>query len=145
MGTRKKYKQGIYTPIHQEKYKGSLPCIYRSGLELKVMQWLDSNSRVIKWGSESVVIPYLHPSDNRMHRYFVDFNFTIQRNDGIKKYLVEVKPSSQCRPPKKRKNSSTFLRESVTYTINQCKWQAATAWAGSHGYEFVIFTEKHLK
>lgn len=141
----KKYKQGIYTPLHKEKYKGSTPIIYRSGLERTVMAWLDNNSKVVSWGSESVVIPYIHPNDGKAHRYFVDFDFKMKRGNEIKKYLIEVKPSKQTLPPKQRKNQKSFLYESNQYRINSSKWKSAREWCNKHGYEFLIFTEKHLK
>jgi hypothetical protein len=61
------------------------------------------------------------------------------------KYLVEVKPSKQTIPPKPRKNSKSFLFESLAYSVNTQKWTAAQEWCKKKGYEFLIFTEKHLK
>lgn len=140
----RKFKQGKYSPRYPRKYKGSTPIIYRSGLELKLMRWLDRNSLVREWGSESVIIPYVHPKDNRTHRYFVDFNFKMERNGKLKKYLVEVKPSRQSKPPRKTKNTKSYLYESFTYAVNSAKWSAAEKWCKKHGYEFLIITEKHL-
>ena len=131
--------------MYPEKYKGSMPIIYRSGLECQLMRYLDENSKVKSWGSESIVIPYIHPKDGKPHRYFVDFNFTMLINNEIKKYLVEVKPSKQCSPPKQRKNKKSFIYESTQYAINTQKWKSAREWCKKHGYEFLIFTEKHLK
>ena len=146
MSKYKKYKQGVYSPMHPDKYKGSFPIIYRSSLELKAFRFLDENTNVLSWGSESVVIPYIHPKDGKLHRYFVDLNFTMKRKNGeIGKYLVEVKPSKQCAPPKPRKNKKTLLYEQTQYAINSQKWKYAKDWCKKHGYEFLIFTEKHLK
>ena len=143
--TYQKYKQGIFKPVNESKYKGSMPVIYRSSLELKLMCWLDNNDKITSWGSESIVVPYISPKDNRTHRYFVDFNFTIIRNNNeVKKYLVEVKPASQTKPPKQKKNTKTYIYESVQYAVNSAKWEAAQIWCKKHGYEFVIFTEKHI-
>jgi len=141
----KKYRQGTYEPQHPEKYRGSLPCIYRSSLEMKLMQWLDANSNILSWGSESVVLPYISPKDGKCHKYFVDFVFSIKKGNEIKKYLVEVKPSKQCNPPTRRKNTKSFLYENMQYAVNQQKWKSATEWAEKNGYKFIIFTEKHLK
>lgn len=143
--TYHKYKQGVFKPINREKYKGSVPIIYRSSLELKLMHWLDNNDKITKWGSESIVVPYISPKDNRVHRYFVDFNFSMTRDGIIKKYLVEVKPSSQTKPPKQKKNTKTYLYESMQYGVNNAKWQAAKDWCDKHDHEFIIFTEKHLR
>ena len=134
--------------IHPEKYRGSLPVIYRSGLELTFSRFCDTNPTVISWGSETVVIPYIRPSDNRMHRYFVDYNVSFRdRTGNIKKYLVEVKPSSQLNPPKysPNKKQQTFLKEQYNFAMNTAKFEAAKAWCAKNNYEFIIITEKHLK
>lgn len=144
----KKYKQGIFKPNHKEKYKGSTPILYRSGLELTYMRWLDSSSNIVSWGSESVVIPYIKPIDGKMHRYFIDFNFTIKDRAGLlHKFIVEVKPARQCRPPKttNRKNKKSLLYEQVTWATNSAKWKAATEWGKKHGYKFIIATETDIK
>ena len=83
---RKKYKQGIYTPIYPEKFIGK-QATYRSGLELKFFRFCDNNANVLKWGSENVVVPYISPLDHRTHRYFVD-NYVV-----IKYFLGLLDPS----------------------------------------------------
>jgi len=143
----KKYKQGVFKPIHPKKYTGTTPILYRSSYELKFMRWADSNSNVISWGSESVIVPYISPKDGKLHRYFVDNNVTIKNKNGnLKKYLIEIKPYKQTQPPKtkNRKNKKSLLYEQYTFAVNQAKWEAATAWAKKHDYEFIILTEKDL-
>ena len=142
-----KYKQGIFKPIHKNKCI-TQTCIYRSSLELKYMRWLDNNSNIINWGSESVVVPYIKPTDGRVHRYYIDFNFTIQDKDKKEhKFLIEVKPLKQCNPPntKNRKNKMNLLRENIVYATNVSKWNAAKGWASKHGYKFTIVTEIDIK
>jgi hypothetical protein len=141
----KKYRQGIFNPINPEKYKGSLPIIYRSSLELKSFRWMDNSSKILKWGSESVVIPY-QSVDGKIHRYFVDLVCEMKRNDGtIKKYLIEVKPEKQTLPPTiKNKKQKTILYENYQWAVNQLKWKAAKSWCSKKGYEFLILTEKHI-
>lgn len=143
---RNPYKQGIFKPIHNQKYKGTHPIIYRSGLELKFMKWADSNSNIVEWGSESVIIPYIKPvliGKPKTHRYFVDFNVVMKSGDKIKKYLIEVKPHRQTLQPKPRKGKN-ILREQYTYAINNAKWAAASAWSNANGFSFLILTEKDL-
>ena len=77
MKRNKNYKQGIFRAFNTKKYKGSTPIVYRSSLELTVFRWLDNNPNIVSWGSESVVIPYISPTDSKMHRYFVDLNLTL--------------------------------------------------------------------
>lgn len=143
----KKYVQGIFNPKNPQKYKGSIPIIFRSRLELFSMRYLDNNSNILTWGSESVVIPYLSPKDGRTHRYFVDLVASLKYKDGtIKKLLIEVKPEKQTLPPTEssKKKKKTLLYERYTYAVNRAKWEAAQKWCSNKGYTFLILTEKHL-
>jgi hypothetical protein len=141
------YIQGIFTPKNREKYKGSLPIIFRSRLEMLCFRWMDNNPNIISWGSESIVIPYTSPKDGKMHRYFVDLVVHLKDKQGnIKKLLIEVKPEKQTKPPteSKKKKQSTIIYEKISYAVNLAKWQAAKSWAASKGYTFLIINEKHL-
>ena len=60
-------------------------------MELKVLRMLDNNSNVITYGSESVVIPYTSPLDNRLHRYFVDMVAALKDKEGNIKKMVKFK------------------------------------------------------
>jgi hypothetical protein len=142
-----KYKQGTYRPRNPEKYKGTTPIIYRSSLELKYCQICDLNEKVLSWGSESVVVPYVSPKDGKVHRYFVDFVMHLKEGSNIGKYLVEIKPDKFTRAPvaTPRKKPKTLLFEKVQYAVNISKWEAAEAWAKKKGYKFVVLTEKDLK
>lgn len=145
-GKNSKYIQGKFLLQNPQKYKGSLPIFYRSSLELKTMRWLDNNTNVLSWGSESVVIPYQGP-DGKLHRYFVDFVCEMRRKTGeIEKFLIEIKPHKQTIPPviSSRKSEKTKLYESYNWAVNSRKWEAAKAWAESHKMRFLIITEKHL-
>jgi len=139
-----KYIQGIFIPKNKQKFIGS-KAIYRSSLELRFMKFCDSNSKVLKWGSENVIIPYYNPLDNKMHRYFVDNFVQILEGDKVKRYLVEIKPSSQLLPPKTNyRKKSNLIYEQTMFITNQAKWQAAREWCNKKGLEFIIITEKHL-
>lgn len=139
--------KGLYTPLNDHKYRGTRPIIYRSGLELSFFRWCDRNERVLQWGSESVVIPYISPKDGRMHRYFVDNVLILQTDKGNKKFLVEIKPEKQTMPPSQsvRKSKKNLLFEQITWAINSSKWDAAKAWCAKNNFEFVILTEKQLR
>ena len=143
----RKWNQGIYSPQHAEKYRGTLPIVYRSGLELKMMRWCDENVHVKQWGSESIIVPYLSPRDGKIHKYFTDFVLMLETPTGTKKYIVEVKPFSQTIPPsqKGRKNKNTLLMEQLRWAVDSSKWQSARQWAEQHGYLFMLVTEKDLK
>lgn len=142
-----KYRQGIYRPINKHKCHTNT-CIFRSSYELAFMRWADKNPNVISWSSESVVIPYIKPSDGKLHRYFVDNTATLKDEQGkLHKYLIEIKPSSALNPPKQtpRKRRNTLIREQYFYSMNVAKWHAAKQWAAKKGYKFIILTEKELK
>jgi len=132
-----------YTPIFPEKYAGDpTNIIMRSSWETMFASWCDKNPSVVKWSSEETIIPYRRPTDNHIHRYFVDFKITV--NTG-KTYLVEVKPYKQTQLPEyPGKRTQRYLMESLTFMKNQAKWEAATNYAKDRGWEFKIITEHEL-
>jgi hypothetical protein len=140
------YKQGVYAPVNPNKYIGVKKPQYRSSWELKFFQWCDKNVNVLEWGSETVVVPYISPVDNRPHRYFVDNVIAIQEGNEVKKYLVEIKPYKQTLPPVKsnRKKKSTVIYEHVAYAVNQAKWKYASQFAKKKNMEFIVLTENEL-
>lgn len=143
----KQYHQGKYKVKRPEKYKGDpTDVIYRSSWELKFMNWCDMNSAVIEWSSETTVIPYICPTDNRPHRYFIDFKIKVRDKDGnIKTYLVEIKPDKQTRPPETpKRKTKQYIHEVMTWGKNDAKWKYAREYCKDRGYEFIILTEHHL-
>lgn len=143
----KQFNQGIFNPLNDNKYRGSRPIVFRSGLELNFYRWCDRNDKVLQWGSESVVIPYLSPKDGKLHKYFVDSVLILKTENGSKKFLIEIKPSKQTQPPTQsvRKSKKSLLYEQVNWAVNSAKWEAAKNWCHKNGFEFVILTEKDLK
>lgn len=110
------------------------------------MKWLDNESSVLRWGSEPFAIAYRSPVDSRQHRYFPDFFVEFRdRENIIKRWVVEIKPHKQTSPPPTgSKQTRRFLREALTYAINYRKWEAAEKYCTEHGYRFVILTEREL-
>ncbi len=137
------YKQGKFTPQNMSKYKGSIPT-YRSSWELKAFQKLDRDPKILKWSSEATVVKYIDPSrNNTVHRYFIDLSYTVMEDGRYQTYWVEIKPSAQCRPPKRgKKQQKTFLKESEAWLRNSAKWKHAAAAAKRRGIKFAIWTEK---
>ena len=86
-----KYNQGLYTPKNKEKlikansYGG---VFYRSGLEYKMMIWLDTNENIKSWGAEHIKIPYEKTEYNNKekdlqttsHNYYPDFYYELQKS-----------------------------------------------------------------
>lgn len=142
------YLQGLYKPTHPEKYKGDVKnIVYRSSWELTYMRRLDLDENVLKWSSESVIIPYYHPISRSIRRYFVDFWVEYKdEQQQTKRMLVEIKPASQRKPPVNtgKKKKKTLLKEQLTYVENQSKWEAATKYCEKKGWDFVILSEKDL-
>jgi len=141
------YKQGRFNPLNPNKYKGTFPIVYRSKMELNAMRMLDNNSNVLTWGSESVIIPYISPLDNKLHRYFVDMVASIKQKDGsIRKVLIEVKPFKQTQAPiaSNRKSQRTTIYENVQYAMNMAKFDAAKKWCDKNNFLFLILTENEI-
>ena len=139
--------KGKYKPRRPYKYKGDpTNIIYRSLWEKKFMNYCDSSMNILEWGSEEIYMWYRSPIDNRPHRYFPDFYIKVRESTGkIKKYIIEVKPQRQTKPPAKPKRQTKgYLREAFEFAKNKAKWNAAKDWCDDQGYEFKIFTEKEL-
>ena len=139
--------KGRYRVINPSKYRGdSQDVTYRSSWELKFMKWCDTNPSVLEWGSETIVIPYTSPVDNRVHRYFVDFYIKVQdRNGKINRYLVEIKPAKLTKPPEiPARKTRRFVQEVFQYGTNQAKWKAADEYCIERSMKFLVLTEIDL-
>ena len=139
--------RGKYYPSFPRKYKGDpTNIIYRSLWERKFMVYCDKNAKILEWGSEEIALPYISPHDSRVHRYFPDFYIKVQENTGkIKRYLIEVKPKKQTKPPAKPKRQTKgYIREAFEYARNQAKWKAAREYCADRMWEFKVITEKEL-
>lgn len=135
----------FYTRLkNPDKFAGKRPISLRSSWEIKFAKYLDENPAVEKWGSEDVVIPYFYDLDQKTHRYFMDFYFKLKSG---KEYLIEVKPSAQLLPPKKK--GKYFKRNMAEYVKNQNKWDATKKLVNKmqqngRDIEFKIITEREL-
>jgi len=143
----KGFHQGVYTPKYPDKYIGDVTkIVFRSSWELEMNKFLDNNPNIVEWASEELSIPYIKPTDGRVHKYFVDYYIKyFDKQGNVIKELIEVKPEKQTKAPKRvGKNKRTQLYEQVTYAINIAKWKAATNFANQHGMKFRIITEKNM-
>ena len=139
--------KGKFRPRVPKKYRGDYTnIIYRSSWELKFMKYCDTNKNILEWGSEEFFIPYMSPIDNRVHRYFPDFYIKVKESTGaIKKYIIEIKPNKQTKPPAKPKRQTKgYLREAYEYAKNQAKWKMAREFCADRQWEFKVVTEKEL-
>ena len=118
---------GKFKPKNYKKYKGDPTKIfYRSLWERRFMVYCDNNPNILEWGSEEVIIPYRSPVDKKVHRYFPDFYIKYRTVTGeVKREIIEVKPKSQCFPPKEPKRVTRKYKQKVlTYIFNQAKFKA---------------------
>jgi hypothetical protein len=139
--------KGKYHPSYPRKYKGDpTNIIYRSLWERKFMVYCDKNDNILEWASEEIAIPYRSPVDNRVHRYFPDFYMKVKERGGkIKRYVIEVKPAKQTKPPvKPKRQTKGYIREAYEYAKNQAKWKMAREFCADRQWEFKVVTEKEL-
>ena len=152
MAKRAKALRGHFTPQHPEKWiinekslgKGAIE--YRSSWELRMMNYCDQHSSILKVSSEPFAIPYLSPLDGKVHRYYVDFYVEMKKKDGsTEKVLIEVKPHAETKKPRQNKKSpAAYRRAVVTYIRNQAKWDACHSFCEKNGMRFLIMTEYEL-
>ena len=140
---------GKYIPSNPKKYKGnSSKIVYRSLWERKLMVYCDMNEKVLEWGSEEIIIPYVSPWDNRIHRYFPDFYMKVkQANGSTKKFIIEVKPKKDLKPPptNPKRRTKQWFGKCKTYIVNKAKFKYATEYCQLNDIEFKILTEDHLQ
>lgn len=130
-----------FIPKNPGKYMGNPNGIFcRSSWELIVCKFLDSHPSVFKWGSEELKIPYIKPTDGKIHHYFPDFLVIYKDKEGnILKEILEVKPlkESVATPGMSNYDKAAFI-------VNQAKWEAAAAYANANGMTFRVLTEESI-
>jgi hypothetical protein len=132
---KSKFQKGYYKPINESKYIQPLDRTmnqaqypeYRSSWEKKFMEYCDKSPDVLYWSTEYFPIPYVKPTDNKVHRYYPDL-FVKTKDKKYKGYIIEIKPHNQINSP-----------------INQAKFKAAEEFCNQKGYKFLVITEKELK
>ena len=140
-------KKGFYKPKNISKYNGDYrKIVYRSGLELKFMRYLDGNDSILKWSSEEIAIPYVSPFDGKVHRYYPDFLVKVRKGQMTEIRVIEIKPSKFLKPPKEgKRKTKSYLYEVREWGRNNAKWNAAQDYCEKRGWLFDIWTEKTLR
>lgn len=137
MGTAK----GTFVPKHPEKYLGDPSTIrYMSSWERNAFVFLDNNVNILRWASEEISIPYIKPTDGKVHKYIPDLFIVYKDKDGnVKCDLCEVKPMKHVKQTKK---SSPY--DLAAIAINHAKFEAAQQFCAQHGWNFRILTENDI-
>ena len=141
------YRQGLFIPTNTQKYRGDVNKIrFMSSWELKVFHFLDGNPNILEWSSEGVVVPYIKPTDGKIHKYYVDCWVKYRNKLGeIVEELWEIKPKKQTKPPTRRgKSKKTQLNETILHEINKAKWNSARLLCEKRGWVFRLITEDSL-
>ena len=115
----------------------------KSLLERRMFVYADLNPKVKSFSIEPFSIRYIKPTDNKIHRYYIDVFLEFVNGS---KFFVEIKPYSETIYPKKPKLiTEGYKKKVVTYIVNQAKWNAAKKIAKEKGCEFIIMTENELR
>lgn len=145
-----KTKTGKYIPVNKDKYIGKYPIIFRSSWEEAFCKYCDSNSKIKRWSSESIEIPYINAVDGKRHRYYPDFYIEVEVSNQIQKHVIEVKPHGFLKKPKKPKkqtiksikNYNDSLKRYITILS---KTNEAKQFCKKRGMKFSFVTEKEWK
>lgn len=129
-----------FIPKNKTKYIGNIEDIVcRSLWERVVCKFCDDHPDILKWSSEEIAIPYLHPIEKKIKNYYPDFLIQFNQNGKLCTWMVEIKPKKQ-----------TFLKENASkkekyvWAVNMAKWKAAEIYCVKNNIEFKIMTEKEL-
>lgn len=138
--------KGIYKPSNPKKYIGNPNMIiYRSLWERKLFRYCDTNTKVLKWASEEIIIPYYNPVKKRMAKYYPDvYMEVVTKEEKTEKILIEVKPLRETKPPAYKRRTKNVLLAEAMYSQNRAKWAAAEEFCLDNGWKFQIMTEKEL-
>jgi hypothetical protein len=130
-----------FMPANPQKYIGDVNRIFaRSSWEITVMKFFDSSNAVMRWGSEVIKIPYVKPTDGRVHHYFPDFIVAYKDKDGnLQREIIEVKPMKET-----HLTAKSSLYDKIAIAINEAKWTAASAFAAANGMSFRVITEASI-
>lgn len=133
---------GRFIASNPQKYVGRSVnnIMFRSSWELAFMKWLDKNPAVLRWGAEELAIPYVHPGDGRVHRYFPDMVIMYLDTAGqVQKEIIEIKPYKES-----VETPGMTPRDAQALMVNKAKWKFAGDWAERNGAKFRVLTERTM-
>jgi len=134
------FAQGVFTPTQPEKYIGKHLPRYRSGWEMQVMHFLDTNKSISKWASEAIVIPYANPLTGKRANYIPDFFVVYTNKYGHQKAeVIEVKPKAQT-----SLNEAKSKHDKAHAIVNMAKFAAANLYCKQNGFTFRVISETDI-
>ena len=134
---------GYYKVKNTEKYVGNrYKVFWRSTWERAFCKWCDNNPKVVNWGIEPFTIQYYDKGRGKQRSYCPDFFIEMASGD---KYLIEIKPDYETKPPKMRKGTKRYILAESTFITNTCKWQTAEKYCNKKNWSFRIVTEHTMK
>lgn len=135
-----KFIQGRFTPKNPEKYIGVGQINSRSSWEYTMMRFLDENSNVIYWASESIKIPYVNPFTRKPTIYVPDFFIVyIDKKNKQHSELIEVKPLNQT-----VESLAKTKYNKAQWVLNQAKWAAAKEFCAKRNVKFRVINETDI-
>ena len=135
-----KWTQGIYEVKNIKKYVGSNSPKYKSSWERTMMAFLDSNDNILKWGYETMSIPYINPFTKKRSSYWPDFFVQyIDKSGKTRVDILEVKPSTQV-----TLENAITKKDQLAVILNAAKWEAATSFSKMKGISFRIVDETQI-
>lgn len=139
-------KQGYFKVSESVKYIGSVKkVIYRSSWEERFCIWCERSTLVDKWASESIVVKYNCPIENKIKNYYPDFLVKLKNGQT---WLVEVKPEKEYKTPpsfpkrKTKKSLSNYEYLMKHYLVNRSKFKSAIAFCKTKNWTFFVANEK---
>jgi len=141
------FKQGYYTPKNPDKLINTEKIInYRSSLELKVLQLLDMNDHIKKYGFRIYDISYAH--NGKFSTHTPDFYFEIENGAGnIRKIISDISMKSSLLPPDdisvhmSLKQMKTNAEQWKIYDKNISKFKACNEYAKIVGFDYIVMNE----
>jgi len=148
-----RFHQGYHHLENPDKligyYNMKLGIIYRSGLELKFIQVLDSSSKCKRWSYESddLIISYLNPVKQKICSYYPDFYVEMVGNSNkLTKYIIEVKSRKDTEKPdrEKYKSKEKYLYQLAISAVTEAKRKAAVEFCKNKGMRYEYITEDYF-
>lgn len=135
-----KFAKGTYTVENTNKYAGASAPYYRSSWELAFMRMCDQHPNIVKWASEAIKIPYMHPVTGKYANYVPDFMIQyVDANGAGHVELIEIKPSNQT-----TMENANSRQQKASVIINAAKWTAAQEWCQRRGIRFKVINEDQI-